>query len=315
MNRLDVPPAELRSVWRGFGGVPVLRGLDLALRAGEVHALVGKNGAGKSTAIAVLLGLLEAHGGEARVFGVPSGELGATELERIGYVSGGARLYGSSKLSELIAFEAGTRRRFDAGVAQRILDALGLSTRRRFGRLSTGERQQVALALAVAGRPELLVLDEPALGLDVSVRRDFLAALVETIGQEGSAALLSTHLLGEAQRIADRITLLHEGVAVIEGATLEELQQRLAMRFVRVAEGGPGLDVLPGVLARRDTSEGVEVLTLDWGTAEGIGLRQAGCVQLGETLVPSLEDLFLLLTADGAHSAFTGLWESSEVVA
>lgn len=300
--------ARLEGVWRAFDGEPVLRGFDLELLAGEVHALVGRNGAGKSTAIAILLGLRSAHAGRAEVLGIPSDELGPDQLDQLAYVSGGAKLYSSAKLSELVAFEAQTRSRFEPDLAVRILDALRLSVKQRFGRLSTGQRQQVALALAIAARPRLLVLDEPALGLDVQVRRDFLTALAEVVADGEAGALLSTHLLGEAERIADRCTILHEGVSRLYGERFRDLERFVRLVSIRRATGGPvGADVdrsLDGVLAQRGSGEVAEILLRGVPAEHLARLEAAGFVQMGPPVRPKLEDLFLMLTGDSEGSAF-----------
>ncbi len=297
---------RLEGVWRAFGGNPILRGFDFDLLPGEVHALVGRNGAGKSTAISILLGLRAAHGGQAEVFGVPSEQLRGKQLDDLAYVSGGAKLYSSAKLSELIAFERRTRRRFDRALCVRILDALELSPKARFGKLSTGQRQQVALALAIAARPKLLVLDEPALGLDVGVRRDFLTALAEVVAGGDSGALLSTHLLGEAERIADRCTVIHEGVARLRGERFQDLEREVRLVAVRAAQGAnPGqLEALDGLLAKRGAGEDTELLIRGYDSASAAELVAAGFTTLGEPLRPTLEDLFLCLTGETRASAF-----------
>ena len=298
--------AKLDGVWRAFDGRSILRGFDLELQPGEVHALVGRNGAGKSTAIAILLGLRAPHGGRSEVFGSDSGELTGRQLDELAYVSGGAQLYSSAKLSELIAFEQRTRKRFDRDLCRRILDSLGLQVKGRFGKLSTGQRQQVALALAVAARPRLLVLDEPALGLDVAVRRDFLTALAELVAGGDSGALLSTHLLGEAERIADRCTVLHQGVAKLRGELFRDLEREVRLVAVRGDASGPGAspDALPGVIASRQVGDGWELLTRNADQGSTALWSSAGFTPFGEPVRPTLEDLFLCLTGESHGSAF-----------
>ena len=308
--------ARLDGVWRAFDGQPVLRGFDLELQPGEVHALVGRNGAGKSTAISVLLGLRAPHAGRSEVFGVSSGDLAGEQLDELAYVSGGAQLYSSAKLSELIAFEQRTRRRFDRVLCRRILDSLGLQTKTRFGKLSTGQRQQVALALAVAAKPRLLVLDEPALGLDVAVRRDFLTALVEIVADGDSAALLSTHLLGEAERIADRCTVLHEGVAKLRGELFRDLEREVRLVAVRGGGDAPreALEALPGVIAHRQVGDAWELLTRDPDSSLAVRWAARGFDPVGEPVRPTLEDLFLCLTGEARGSAFRITQTAAEVL-
>ena len=175
----------------------------------------------------------------------------------------------------------------------------------------------MALALAIAARPKLLVLDEPALGLDVGVRRDFLTALVEVVSDGESGALLSTHLLGEAERIADRCTVLHEGVAHLRGERFQDLEREVRLVAVRATErADPGrLEELSGLLAQRGAGEDTELLIRDYDSGSAAELSAAGFSALGEPVRPTLEDLFLCLTGETRASAFRIEPSTSEVAA
>ncbi len=291
------PLIRFDDLWRGFGRKEVLRGLSFEVRPGEVYALLGRNGTGKTTAIRVLLGFLAPDAGGSSILGCDSARLPAELRDRIGYVSEGHVLYAWMRVADVLQFEAGTRSRFDAAYAEHTIARLGLPRGQRVGKLSRGQRAQLALTVAMACRPDVLVLDDPAMGLDAVMRREFLEAMIDLIGEEGRAVLFSSHILSDVERIADRIGLLVDGRLSVD-ATLEDLKRRVQKRRVRVS--GTAAPELPGVLRARRVSEGFELLLLDLD-AEGEA-QLAGAVQsLSAPATPSLEELFLELA--GAPAA------------
>ena len=278
-------------VWRGFGSLDVLRGLTLEVRPGEVYALLGRNGAGKTTAIRVLLGWLAADGGASAVLGADSSDLSPQLRDRIGYVGEDQTLYPWMTVSEVLAFEEGTRRRFDLGYARQLVGRLKLAPDRRVDALSRGARAQLALAVAVAARPDVLVLDDPAAGLDAVVRREVLETLVDAIGEQRCAVLLCSHVLSDVERVADRVGLLADGRLLVD-ATLEELKRRVERRRVRTTAATP--PPTPGLLAARASGRGFELTLLDFDAERQAALESA-VESLSPPETPSLEDLFLEL--------------------
>jgi ABC-2 type transport system ATP-binding protein len=298
-------------VKRRFGDRPVLRGLDLRVRPGEIHALLGRNGCGKTTALRILLGFLAPHAGRSRVLGVDSQALGAAERGRIGYVSEEHRLYRVMRVEEAIAFEAGTRPGFDRALAETAARRSGLTSRLRVGQLSRGQRAQLALLIAVASRPEVLVLDDPALGLDVVMRRELLEVLIDLLAGSGLGVLFSSHFLGDVERVADRVSILHEGRLLVD-AGLDELKRRVEKRTWTPP---PGANVPPGVRGLLHVDRrlaGFDLTFLDFGPeAEG----QLGGGVLGPPAGVSLEDLFIALTRGGAPRILAGAAARVEVAA
>jgi ABC-2 type transport system ATP-binding protein len=186
-----------------------LRDCTLALPEGAIVALVGPNGAGKTTLLQLVVGLFAPTTGTVRVLGGPPGA--AMRAGRIAFVAQDAPTYARLTVAEHLALGAGLNRRWDAGLARARVERLGLLPRQRAGHLSGGQRAQLALTLALAKRPDLIVLDEPVAGLDPLARRAFLDETVAGATADGTAVLLSTHLVTDLSRAATHVIVVAEG--------------------------------------------------------------------------------------------------------
>ncbi|MBK6942137.1 MAG: ABC transporter ATP-binding protein [Planctomycetes bacterium] len=291
---------EFDHVSRHFGGVPVLDGLTFAVPPSEAFALLGRNGTGKSTSIRILLNFLEPHAGHSRVLGVDSGALDPATRERIGYVSEGHKLYGDMRLPMLLDFEAATRSRFDRALAASTLAKLGLRTNVAIRKLSKGQQALVALTIAIAGRPEVLVYDDPAMGLDVVHRHELMGSLAEAIEQHGVALLFSSHILTDVERMADRVGILRNGRLVVD-ASIESLRRRVQRRVMRPKAGadtnGALLRDVPAILRSRKTDGGVALTLVDLDETQERRLRERADV-LTDPDPLNLEELFVEFTAE-----------------
>ncbi|MFE6870060.1 ABC transporter ATP-binding protein [Kitasatospora sp. NPDC057692] len=205
-----------------YGRSWALRDCSLELPAGRIAALVGPNGAGKSTLLHLAVGLLQPDTGWARVFGRdPRHDRAA--LADIGFVAQDTPLYPDFTAAELITMGGRLNRQgWDAAIARDRLGRLGIPADKPVGRLSGGQRAQVALALALAKRPRLLLLDEPVAALDPLARHEFMQALMGAVGEYGTTVLLSSHLLADLERVCDHLVLLHTS-RVHLAAPVEEL--------------------------------------------------------------------------------------------
>jgi ABC-2 type transport system ATP-binding protein len=216
---------------RSFGKKRVVDHLDLAVPRGAIYALLGDNGAGKSTTIRMLTGLLPANSGRATVLGKDCWAC-ATELRhRVGYVPERPRFYDWMTVSELGSFAAGFHL---PGYHERyvsLMDRFRLEGKARLKTLSKGGYAKVGLALALASEPEVLILDEPTSGLDLFTRREFLSSMVELAG-EGRTIFISSHGVAELERVASHAAFMAQGKLLLAG-TLEELRQRLLRVRVR----------------------------------------------------------------------------------
>jgi ABC-2 type transport system ATP-binding protein len=206
------PILEFRDIVRSFKrGVPVLNGVTFSLEAGEVAVLLGRNGAGKTTLIRIAMGMLFPHGGSVRVFGASPTEDPVAIKRRIGYVAEDQVLPPGSSIAELIALHRYLFPRWDGALESQLLERFALSPAARIKHLSKGQARQVALLCAVCHRPELLLLDEPAGGLDPAARREFLETSIQLLNREGTAILFSSHHMNDVERLGGRVVLLDEG--------------------------------------------------------------------------------------------------------
>lgn len=207
--------------------------LNLRVAQGTVYGLLGRNGAGKTTAIKMLLGMAHPSYGRAEVLGEDSAELRPETRGRIAYLAEGHPLYRWMTIGQAVQFTRAFYRRWNQHLLEQILDHFELSPRRRIRRLSRGQQAQVALALAVASDPEVLILDDPTLGLDTVVRRDFLESLIQIIQRRGRTILFSSHILGDVERVADRIGILVDGVLRVDCPTdhFKESVRKVLLEF------------------------------------------------------------------------------------
>jgi ABC-2 type transport system ATP-binding protein len=288
---------EFTNVSKSYGSVQAVRSLDLAVETGRTVALLGPNGAGKSTAIGMLLGLLRADSGMVQVFGgnpdsaVAQGRIGAMLQE-------GALVHGVT-VRELVDFVRSLYP--DPLPLDEVLRVAGLTdlARRRADQLSGGQTQRVRFALAIAGAPRLLVLDEPTAAMDVETRRAFWASM-RAYAAGGRTILFATHYLEEADENADRVIVISRGLVVADG-TAAEIKARAGGKTVRFTLGdqsAAGLDRLPGV-TEVEIRGAVALLRTDDADATTEALYRTGLrVRDLEIKGADLEDAFLSLTND-----------------
>jgi ABC-2 type transport system ATP-binding protein len=295
MTSASEPLAELVAAVKRRGSRLALDGLDLAIAPGERVALLGPNGAGKTTAIALLLGRLRPDGGEARLFGGDPAD--ARSRMAVGATPQETDFPATLRVGEIVDF---VRAHFpdpegrDVLLARFGLEALA---RRPAGKLSGGERRRLALALAFAGRPRLVFLDEPTTALDVGGRRQ-LWAEIQRFTAEGGTLCLTTHYLDEVEALATRVVVLDRGRPIADG-TPDEIRRAIGLARVGFA-GGPDPGALPGVV--RVERRGAR--TLVW-TREPDALVRALVAAPEpfhglEVSPASLEEAFLVLTGGEA---------------
>jgi ABC-2 type transport system ATP-binding protein len=213
---------ETNDLGKRYGSLWALRDCSLAIPAGSVAALVGPNGAGKTTLLHMLVGLSEPSAGEARVLGWSAREHPQLVLPRVGFVAQDHPLYRGFKLAEMLKLGRKLNPHWDDDVARERLAQLGILLGRKVGKLSGGQQAQVALTMALAKRPELLLLDEPVAALDPLARREFLQGLMEAVVDDGLTVLLSSHIVSELERVCDYLVILAAGGVQLAGG-IEEI--------------------------------------------------------------------------------------------
>jgi ABC-2 type transport system ATP-binding protein len=244
---------EARGLGKRYGGTWALRECTLAIPAGHVTALVGPNGAGKTTLLNLAVGLAAPTAGTVTVLGGrPAGSPAA--LDGIAFAAQNTPLYKNLSAGDMLHLTRNLNRRFDQGYALARLADLGIPRTRKAGQLSGGQQAQLALTLALARRPRLLVLDEPMAMLDPLARHDFMGTVMTAVADDGVSVLLSSHVLAELERVADYLILVSQGRVQVAG----EVDSLLACHRVLTgpaAEAGRHAGRLSVVHARRGTAQ------------------------------------------------------------
>lgn len=278
-------------VSRRFGSKTALDNVSLYVPRGCVFGLVGENGAGKTTLIKHLLGLFRAESGVVRVFGRDPIASTVEVLGRIGYLSESRDLPAWMRIDELMRYTEGFYPKWDCHYASQLLEQFGLSASARVRTLSQGQQAKLGLLLALAYRPELLLLDEPSSGLDPLVRRDILEAIIRSVAEEGRTVVFSSHLLDEVERVSDHLAMMNKGQVVFCGL-LDQVKQshrRLIIRFEAVQPVAP---LIAGALSISGCGREWKVVT--GGILAG---TIAHAASLGGVIVddqtPTLDEIFV----------------------
>lgn len=249
---------QIEGVSRQYGTKLALDNVSLEVQRGTVLGLVGANGAGKTTLIKHVLGLLRAQRGRVRVFGVDPAVQPVEVLSRLGYLSEDRDMPPWMSIAELLRYSHAFRPQWDNAYAEQLREQFQLARTARLRNLSKGELAKAGLMVALAHRPELLLLDEPSSGLDPLVRRELLEAVVRSVAEQGRTVLFSSHLLDEIGRVSDVVAVMAHGRLLVHGPLHEviESHHRLVVRLNR-----PQLSRkdLPGAL---DLSGGPEEWTV-----------------------------------------------------
>jgi ABC-2 type transport system ATP-binding protein len=293
------PSVRVDELRKRYGAREALRGISFRVEPGEVVALLGPNGAGKTTTVEILEGYRDRDGGEAEVLGLDPGRGGRALRERIGIVLQSTAAHPHLSAREAIELYAGYYTR--PGDPSELLERVGLAddADRRVRTLSGGQRRRLDLALALAGTPELLFLDEPTTGFDPEARRGAWET-IRQLAASGTTVLLTTHYLDEAATLADRVIVLRDGRIVAEGSpgslgTVSGVEIRFRLLDAVAVPELPGLVLTAteeGLVAHTDSpTQALHALTT-WALEHGIELDGL------EVRRPSLEDVYLELTSE-----------------
>lgn len=293
--------AELKGASKRLGGRLVLDNLDLTIRAGEVTALLGPNGAGKTTSVGLLTGRLSPDGGQARLFGLDPARPAARA--RMGVMLQSAGLPDVMTVREMVTLQSGYYR--DARPVAETLDLAGIASLAgtRCGKLSGGQARRVQYALAICGRPDLLVLDEPTAAMDRGSTRA-LWATVREAADDGAAVLLTSHDLAEADALADRILVMSRG-RIVADDTPAAIRARVSGSVIRCRTALPAarLALLPGVREAESDGADMRIVTADAVQTMRILLQLDEGLQGLRISDAALEDAIAQLVSDEERMA------------
>lgn len=266
---------EIRGLHYRAGKNFEIGNLDLTVPAGSIYGFLGPNGSGKTTTIRLILGLLRARAGTINVLGQSMPTRASAVLARVGFVPEQPHLDPTLTVREQLRFHAAFYPTWDAARAEQLLQTFALDADRPFGKLSKGQKGKVMMLLALAQRPELMVLDEPTDGLDPVVRRDMLAALIDYVAQHGASVFISSHLVHELERMCDWIGVMDNGRLVSE-MPMEQFKNGIKRLLVSAAPADVGSAPF-AVLARDRNGVALETwLVRGWEPAMSAWIEGAG---------------------------------------
>jgi ABC-2 type transport system ATP-binding protein len=277
-------------------GENVLDGVSFSVEQGDVVGLLGRNGAGKTTLIRIAMGMIEAQAGSARVLDMDPRRDAVEIKRRVGYVAEEQILPPFMSVGEIVDLHRRLFTTWDDRMAADLMERFELSRAPRIKTLSKGQARRVALVCAVSHRPELLLLDEPASGLDPAARREFLETSIRLLNESGCTILFSSHYMTDVERLADRIVMIHEGRVLIDNE-LDELRESFSLALVPrgaevTRERVLAVDRCVGVRERPDALH--VIMRLQPGEARDLLQRELG-VERAHCQVIALEDMFVEL--------------------
>ncbi|MBI2930603.1 MAG: ABC transporter ATP-binding protein [Planctomycetes bacterium] len=282
---------RVESARKYFGPARAVDGLTFAVREGSVVGFLGLNGSGKTTTMRLLTGLMRAEAGVVRVLGEDPWTMGPDTRRRIGYLSEKDFPFPQLTFEQAVSFTSRVHPRWDADYLERLVRLLAIPTRAPYQVLSRGQQRKYQLALTLAPRPEIILLDDPAQGLDVTVRRDFVESILPLLQEGRSTVLFSSHIMSDVERIADSIAVLHEGRLI-----LQESLDTLKEYACRVVVTGERCILPPDALCVRRAQGETRFTLLRADEKELEPLRRdGGRVELNPL---GLEDLFVDLVND-----------------
>lgn len=272
---------ETTDLTKRFKRLLAVDGIDLRVPVGSVYGFLGRNGAGKTTTIQMLMGMLEPTAGEMRVLGFDPLREDVAMKRAVGYVPERVQMYDWMTVREIVRFGAQVHPRWDAASADALVERLELPLQQKVGALSRGMQGKLALALALAPKPKLLILDDPTMCLDAVVRREFIESIVGVLQKTGTTVFLSSHIIDDVERVADWVGIIHEGALLVQ-EPLEALKTRVRRAVLTFEGEAPEPDGIEGVLAQERSGRQLVLTLAQWsqdlgGAARGRAAQAGRC--------------------------------------
>lgn len=293
---------ETKGLTKFFGGRCVVDDLSFSIEKGSIFGFLGRNGAGKSTTIRILLGLLEPSRGTSHVLGTDSRKLTPQDRLRIGYLPEGHHVYGWMSVEECGRFQRSFYTNWNEDIFQAVLSHFRLDGKNKSGNLSRGQRAGLCLAMVLAPEPELLILDDPALGLDPVARRSLIQSMLFVTRKTDRTILFSSHMLSDVERVADQIAVLDRGTLRAH-CSLETFRRQVRQITLRYRGGAPELPPLPGLLQMFRTEGEISLTVANLGQAAEEELRVMPGVSFEEEQM-GLEDAFIGYVGERGEKSF-----------
>jgi ABC-2 type transport system ATP-binding protein len=261
------PIVHIRKLSRQFANIKALDNIDLEIRPGRIIGLLGANGAGKSTLLRHIIGLYLPDAGQCITFGCEAAKLGPRQLARIGYVHQEGELLEWMTVKQLIRYVSVYYPNWNHELEEKYIADFDISTKARVGSLSPGQRQKLAILLAIGFEPELLILDEPASTLDPVARSQFLDLLLHIIQTENRTIIISSHILSDVEKIIDHVVIMKEG-AILRDCSFDELREGFCRVCIKALQGELPAELPFANVLQCQRSNGQAELTLQNSSTE-----------------------------------------------
>lgn len=292
---------QTKGLTKYYTSTPAVDHLDLEIPRGCICGFVGRNGAGKTTAIKLMLGLLQPTAGSSSLLGCDSSALTPAIRQRIGYVAEGHRLFRWMTIGALEKFQrAFFPKQWDDKLFGDMIEYFDLPRKKKIKHLSNGQRAQVSLALALAPNPELLIMDDPTLGLDAAIRRQFLEGMIELIMRQGRTILFSSHILADVERVSDRIVVIDKGV-LRANCSLEQFRKAVIKVVMSFSGEIPGQVDIGGLLNCKRDGKQIELTLVGADDEKIAAFAKSIRAETYNIVAMNLEDQFIEYTAPANH--------------
>ena len=284
---------SLDDVHKSYGGQSVLQGVNLTLKQGSVMGLLGANGAGKTTLLKTALGLLKSDRGESKIFGQNTWDMSDSVKQKLGFVAQKFEFFDWMKVDQLIEYTSAFYSNWDLVKAKQLIADWDIDTSKKISKLSEGQKQRLAITLAISHNPELLILDEPVASLDPQARRQFIKQLIDMNIDNNTSILFSTHITSDIERVAADVAFLHQGKIQYQGG-VDELKEQVVRLHIQASEQSVNNLNISGVINKKVVGDNL-TLTIKGFNAELLSDVQTSLNAQIQVESLGLEDIFLEL--------------------